>query len=87
MRIAKKKAVALRYNEESDHAPKVTAKGEEYFAEEIIATAESAGVPLYEDDALVEILAQIELDREIPPELYGAVAEMFTWIYKANREL
>jgi flagellar biosynthesis protein len=85
--MIKKRAVALRYKNEESEAPKVVAKGSGSLADEIVRRAEEAGVPLYRDDALVEVLAQIELDREIPPELFGAVAEIMSWIYKADKEL
>ncbi len=83
----KKKAVALSYREEDSGAPKVVAKGSGSIAEEIMKRADEAGVPVYRDDALVEVLAQIELDREIPPELFQAVAEVMSWVYKADKEL
>ncbi len=87
MRIGKKRAVALRYRESGDNAPRLVAKGEGTLAEKIKAAANEAGVPIYEDDALVEVLAQIELDEEIPPELFQAVAEVLSWVYKANGSL
>lgn len=87
MRLKQKKAVALRYRGDEDSAPRIVAKGEGTVADRIREVAQEAGVPLYEDDALVEVLAQIELDREVPPELYQAVAEVMTWVYRANNEL
>lgn len=81
------KAVALRYREHEDTAPKVVAKGEGAIAQKIREIAHDAGIPLHRDDALVELLAQIEIDREIPPELYGAIAELLSWIYRANNAL
>ncbi len=87
MRFAEKRAVALRYKSETDDVPKVVAKGEGSMAERIKEAAKEAGVPLYEDDALVAVLAEIELDREVPPELYKAVAEVMAWVYRANGEL
>ncbi len=87
MRVVKKRAVALRYNDGSDAPPKLVAKGDGNMAERIREAASAAGVPIYEDDALVEVLAQIELDEEIPPELFQAVAEVLSWVYKANGSL
>ena len=87
MRRKHEKAVALRYNREEDRAPRVVAKGEGAIAQKIREIAESNGIPLRRDDALVELLAQIEIDREIPPELYAAVAELLSWIYRANNAL
>ncbi len=84
MRLSRRRAVALRYRDKEDYAPKLVAKGEGTIAEQIKAAASEAGVPIYEDDALVEVLSQIELDREIPPELFKAVAEVLSWVYRAN---
>ena len=78
------KAVALHYNSEDGDAPRLVAKGRGYTARQIIDAARAAGVPVSEDADLVEILSQIELDQEIPPDLYGAVAEILSWVYKAN---
>jgi flagellar biosynthesis protein len=87
MKKPSKKAVALRYRKEVDHAPKVIAKGEGYIAQNIKKIALEKGIPLHRDDTLVELLSEIEIDREIPPELYTALAELLSWIYRANNEL
>lgn len=83
----RERAVALKYDRKTDNAPKVIAKGEGFIAQKIKEIALSYGIPIKRDDALVELLAQVELDREIPPELYAVVAELLSWIYRANREL
>lgn len=72
-------AVALHYSGRG--APRVVAKGGGLVAENIIATARAHGVPLEEDPALVGALARVELGREIPRELYLAVAQVlaFAW--------
>ena len=80
-----KKSVALQYDEETSVAPKVVAKGTGNTAEKIIEKAKDSNIPIYEDKALVEVLSEIELDREIPPELYKAVAEILAWVYKAHK--
>ncbi|MBN1758585.1 MAG: EscU/YscU/HrcU family type III secretion system export apparatus switch protein [Chitinispirillaceae bacterium] len=87
MKRQREKAVALRYRKEDDRAPRVIAKGEGDIAKKIREVAESNGIPIHRDDALVELLAQIEIDREIPQELYAAVAELLSWIYRANSAL
>lgn len=87
MQRKREKAVALRYHRDADKAPKVVAKGEGSIAEKIREVAENNGIPIQRDDALVELLAQIEIDREIPSELYAAVAELLSWIYRANNAL
>lgn len=75
-------AVALRY----DHAgaPRVTAKGRGVLAARILELAAEHGVPVEEDAALAEALSQIELDREIPVELYEAVAAVLRFILMAR---
>jgi flagellar biosynthesis protein len=80
-------AVALKYDEAQDDAPKVVAKGFGLTAERIRELAEKRGVPIRRDSDLVELLAQIDLDREIPPQLYAAVAEVLAMVYKANNSL
>jgi flagellar biosynthesis protein len=83
-RPARDRAVALRYREKEDAAPKVVAKGEGFVAQKIKEVAEAHGIPVRRDDDLVDLLAQVEIDRDIPPELYASVAEMLVWIYRAN---
>jgi len=80
----KTKAVALKYNKEKDAAPKISAKGRGVIAEKIIETATAHNVPLYEDNNLVQVLEALELETEIPPELYRAVAEVLAFIYRLN---
>jgi len=82
-----KKSVALQYDKEKDVSPKVVAKGTGGLAEKIIEKAKDCDIPIYEDKALVEVLSEIELDREIPPELYKAVAEILAWVYKAHKSI
>ena len=53
----------------------------------IVAVAEGAGVPVMENVPLARALyAQADLDREIPPDLYGAVAEVLVYIFKLNED-
>jgi len=80
-----KKAVALKYNRDKDNAPKVVAKGKGYVAEKIIEAARENNVPLYEDKNLSQVLEALDLDTEIPHELYRAVAEVLAFIYKLNK--
>ena len=87
MKKTSAKAVALKYRKESDDAPRVVAKGSGFIAKKIKEVALANGIPIQRDDTLVELLAEIEIDREIPPELYAAIAELLSWIYRANNEL
>ncbi len=77
-----KKAVALKYDTKTQKAPKVIAKGKGKIANNIINIAKEKGVPIKEDKDLVEMLSQIELNREIPPKLYKAVAEIFSFLHR-----
>lgn len=78
-------AVALRYKPEKDNAPIVLAKGQDEVALRIVKTAEEAGVTVMENVSLARALyAQTELNHEIPPELYGAVAEVLVYIFRLN---
>ena len=81
-----KKAVALKYDRLKDNAPKVTAKGKGVAAENIIKIAKLHDLPIREDKDLVEMLAAVELDREIPQNLYKAVAEVFIFIYNTTNK-
>jgi flagellar biosynthesis protein len=81
------RAVALRYDREKDGAPRVVAKGQGSVAQNIIAIARDHGVPLHEDPDLVATLSALDLDTEIPPELYRAVAEVLVFIYRLNARL
>lgn len=83
----RERAVAVRYREKDDRAPHVVAKGAGLVAERIKQIAREHGIPIHEDGDLVELLAQVEIDREIPPELYTAVAEVLSMIYRVNAGL
>lgn len=74
-------AVALAY-QTGDAAPKVVAKGKGLIAEEIIARAQANGVFVHESKELVALLMQVDLDDNIPPNLYRAVAELLAWLYR-----
>ena len=78
-------AVALRYDPDRNSAPVVLAKGQDYLALRIVRVAEEHGVSVLENRPLARALyASCEVEREIPPELYGAVAEVLVYIYRLN---
>lgn len=81
------KAVALKYDQKKDNAPRVVAKGRGEIAEKIIDVAREHNVPLYEDQNLIQILEALDLETEIPPELYRAVAEVLAFIYRLNGKI
>jgi len=76
------KAVALKYDREKSGAPKVIASGKGEVANNIIKLAQEHDIFIKKDADLVELLSKIELNKEIPPMLYKAVAEVFSFIYK-----
>ena len=86
MQVNKKKAVALGYNRSQDNAPKVPASGAGEIANKIISLAKEHDIPIKEDPDLIEILSKVEVDQEIPPNLYKAVAEIFSFLYKITNK-
>ncbi|MBV8864911.1 MAG: EscU/YscU/HrcU family type III secretion system export apparatus switch protein [Acidobacteriaceae bacterium] len=74
-------AVALRYDETSMEAPEVTAKGQEQLAAKIIELAKKHGVPVVRNTLLARNLYKLDVDTQIPEELFDAVAEILNWVY------
>jgi len=75
-------AVAIKYDAEVAPAPILVAKGEEYLAAKIKDKAKEAGVTIVENKPLARaIYTTVDIDQEIPPELYQAVAEILAMIY------
>jgi flagellar biosynthesis protein len=74
-----KEAVALAYGQRP--TPVVSAKGHADLAHSIIAEAQRHGVYVAQDPALLALLSRLEIDQEIPPELYTAVAVVLSWAY------
>jgi flagellar biosynthesis protein len=79
-------ATALRYDAERSGAPEVVATGSGALADRIVALAEAHDIPLVSDPGLAQTLAQLEVDTEIPPELYLAVAQILAYLYRLDRE-
>jgi len=79
-RARRQNAVALAYTA-GDPAPTVVAKGQGLVADQIIARAKEAGVFVHESKELVALLMEVDLDRQIPPALYRAIAELLAWLY------
>ena len=73
-------AVALAYQGGAG-APLVVAKGSGLVAEQIILRARAHGVFVHESAELVSLLMDVDLDRQIPPALYRAIAELLAWLY------
>lgn len=81
-----KRAVAMAYSGE-DGAPRVVAKGTGVTAEAILSLAQEHGVYVHQSPELLNLLMQVDLDSEIPPELYQAVAELLAWLYSLDQAL
>ncbi len=79
-------ATALKYRHGEDNAPRLVAKGRGVVAERIMQIARDNGVPVREDKELVEVLSALEVNQEIPSELYRAVAEILAFLYKLNAQ-
>ena len=82
----RKEAIALSYNSESKNSPTVVAKGKGKISDNIIEQASLNDVPIYEDKNLVELLGNLDLNTSIPEDLYEAVAEVFAFIYRLDRD-
>jgi flagellar biosynthesis protein len=72
-------AVALQYD--GTNAPRVTAKGRDRLAEQIVQLARQHGIPLQENEPLAAVLSRVELGEEVPESLYLAVAQVIAFAY------
>jgi len=80
-------AVALKYNTDVMKAPKVIAKGTELFAKKIVAIAKEHNIPVIENPPVARALYRfVNINKEIPPELYKAVAEILLFVYNLHKE-
>ncbi len=75
-------AVALKYDKERDGAPRVIARGFDARARGIRELGKASDVPLLRNVPLAHALARVEVNREIPEELYDAVAEVLNFVYQ-----
>jgi len=77
-------AVALKHEMGQGQAPVVVASGAGLLARRIVQLAEEAGVPIQKDDHLAQLLSAVEVNQEIPEELYEAVARILAFIYRID---
>ena len=75
-------AVAIKYDKEKGGAPKVVAKGMRKHAEAIKEIARENGVPILRNVPLAQALHKLDLEEEVPEELYEAVAEVLNFVYE-----
>lgn len=87
MNYTRKKAVALKYDHEQQQIPRVAATGKGLIADNIIQKAKDNNIPILEDSSLIEILAELNINEAIPAELYEAVAEVFAFIYRVDKDI
>lgn len=80
----RKTAISLKEQENKRRAPKITAAGRGSIADKILEIAFENGIKVRKDSDLAEMLAKIELDSPIPTEAFGAVAEILSYVYRAN---
>ncbi|MEE9255912.1 MAG: EscU/YscU/HrcU family type III secretion system export apparatus switch protein, partial [bacterium] len=85
-KVIEREAVALSYRSELRAAPLLTAKGRGEVAERILELARIHNVPIREDADLVRLLAQLEIESEIPPNLYRVIAEIIAFVYFVNEK-
>jgi flagellar biosynthesis protein len=83
----RRKAVALRYDVERDTSPRLTAKGTGITADRIIEIAKAAGVHIHEDPDLIAVLSKLDVEAQIPEDLYRAVAEVLAFVYRLNQRV
>ena len=81
-----RKAVALKYEPGERTAPVMVAKGKGHLADLILEKAKENGIPVQEDSSLVEVLSKLDIDQEIPGELYTLVAEILSFVYRSDRK-
>ncbi|OMF36823.1 FhlB domain-containing protein [Paenibacillus sp. FSL H8-0548] len=81
-----KKAIALKYEPGEKTAPVLIAKGKGHLADLILEKAKENGIPVQEDSSLVEVLSKLDIDQEIPSELYTLVAEILSFVYRSDRK-
>ncbi|MDR5875271.1 EscU/YscU/HrcU family type III secretion system export apparatus switch protein [Halomonas sp. CUBES01] len=80
---SRRQAVALAY-QDHDRAPKVVAKGYGELAERIMAEAQRQGIYVHDAPELVALLMQLDLDAEIPANLYQVIAELLVWVFELS---
>ncbi len=83
---ARKVAIALEYKEGLDRAPRISATGKGAVAEQILEIAFATGVKVREDADLAQVLGALEVDSIVPTEALATVAEILSYVYRANRD-
>jgi flagellar biosynthesis protein len=84
-RPPRQRAAALQYDPARDRAPRLIARGEGPLADRIIEVARAHGIPIHDDPALVDLLSRLDVDSEIPPQVYRVVAEIIAFVSRLQR--
>lgn len=79
-----RKAAALIYD--NDGAPRISAKGTDEIADQILSIAQQHWRPIFENALLVDLLCQMEIDQEIPENLFKTVAHILAFAYNLEQE-
>ncbi len=82
---ARRSAVALSYADKRK-APVVVAKGYGIAAESIMRQARDNGLFVHSSPDLIRLLMQVDLDQQVPPQLYQAVAEVMAWVWRLEND-
>lgn len=80
------KTIAVALEEQAGAAPAIVASGKGFLAEKILELAFANDVKVREDADLAQILAAIDVDSPIPTDAFAAVAEVLSYLYRANGE-
>ncbi|RAP33566.1 hypothetical protein DID75_01830 [Candidatus Marinamargulisbacteria bacterium SCGC AG-410-N11] len=80
-----RQAIALKYDVDKDKAPKIIATGKGYIADMILQVAEENQVPFYEDENLTQLLSKLDINDEIPGDLYTLVAEVLAFVFQLDK--
>jgi flagellar biosynthesis protein len=81
-----KTAIALEYDPKKNSSPKVIATGRGEIADKILQIAQANQIPIREDPILAQALSMVDLEEEIPAELYAVVAEVLAWVYRLRNK-
>ncbi len=82
------KTIAIALEEQAGNAaPKVSATGRGYVAEQILEIAFANDVKVRTDADLVQVLTAVDVESDIPTEAFAAVAEILNYVYRANGQV
>ncbi len=80
------KAAALKYDSQKNLSPELLAKGHGEIAQKILSLAKEHDIAVFQNKALVDSLLDLDIHDEIPPKLYKAVAELFSWLMQVEQK-